>query len=154
RQSEPDGRAVCVARRVTDRFLENQEYVPALLRIEFDLLEFGGRLQAPNDPFRAKHIRGELADTKDDVPQVIAQRIDGPYDPRHRSDDPARRVCYFGQDRTGFLLRSSNPALCDLAQDGHARKTRADVVMEVRGDAGADAFELEQACQAVAVDSI
>src|SRR5262245_60208300 len=95
-ETQPDGVAVGMTRRVTNRLFENQKNVPPLLGIELDLVEFRRRLKSPGDPFGSKHVGGELPDPENHIAQIIPPRVDGPNDVAHRVCNAPGRFCYIG----------------------------------------------------------
>src|SRR6266851_4601685 len=126
-------RAARVANYVVHALLEYQEYLPPQIASQPRIVLAVGRGKAKIDAARSQGIGGKPAHPGCQIGQIIALRIDGPHDIVHGIQQVAREIPH-GREWLRDRLIRARPA-DDLRQNRDLRKARADVVMEVVGDA-------------------
>ena len=142
-EREPGVRRARVARHVRDRFLEDEEELPPCLGRDVRRADPPAPRRSTRCPFPSRTSDANERIRRDHVPQVVLRGIDRPDGVAHGADEGARCLGDLGEE--GVHLPARRLAARDLAQDRDAREARADVVVEVCRDPGADALEGEVA---------
>lgn len=96
------------------------------------------------DVRRRQHVAGEAAHPSDEILQPIVLRTDRPHDDAHVVHQLACRIAHRLQCGTHGLIDAIELAGRDVGQDRDAGETRADVVVQIRGDSRPDAFNREK----------
>src|ERR1700733_5197470 len=140
--------AIRVADDVVDRFLENQKHLTPRLRSDANLVVAFQGTEFQKNVSRHERLVGKLAHALRQEVKVVLSWIDGPHDVTHGIHKLARDHSDSEKGRVDFGIALADATADHFAQDGHLREAGANVVVEIGGDAGANALHGQQLRQA------
>jgi hypothetical protein len=152
RDPDIDPRAPRVTQDVVHRLLVDQENLPPDVVAKPGVKLGGRRRERQFDRRALDQVARDSPHAVDKVAEPVAPRVDRPDDVAHRIDKLAGGRCDRGQAPSRLaVVRRKLPAR-HLAQDGDARKSGADVIVQVARDPRPETLDLEQAFDAGSVD--
>src|SRR5690242_21652217 len=97
--------------------------MPAMLRVETNVLQVGRCRKLQLDPFGFEHVRSKLPRTGHQTTDVITRRINRPYNVSHRRDKSPGRVGYLIKKRLDLRRSYTCLPFDDLTENCHTGKT-------------------------------
>jgi len=142
-------RAAGMLDEVVDALLENQKDFTTNVRPESYIhICIGvsiGRAKSKGNIARAKGVAGETSHSQDQIAQMVFLRIDGPDDVAS-SNLPflPRRWRSSASGSVNFRIIRANSLAHDFAEEIDLRQARANVVVQIGGDAPAHLFKFDK----------
>ena len=101
---------------------------------------------------QSKDFIGVLPHLARQIAKTVTLRINGPNDVAHRRHRLARNLRNRREWISRLLVAIGKLLLDNLAENADPREIRANVIVQIRGDARAHVRDLQQAADAIAVE--
>src|SRR6266536_767838 len=143
-----------VSHDVVNTLLEDQKNLAAHIGAKIQIALGVGRFKLKVNIARSQYIARKTSHSLGQVGQMIFMRIDGPNDITHRAHQLRRTRGDLGERLVSGGSLPTDTLANYFAEDGTLRQTRSDVVVQISGDAGAHALQLQQPIDSIPVNHI
>ena len=126
---------------VVDGLFEDEKYLAANISAELDIFVLHGCAKIQLHVSRCQDVRSEAPHSLIQIAEVVLLWIDGPDNIAHSVDQFSRRVGNRRQRGCVF----ARPILSHFAHDRNLGQARANVIVQIGGDALPDSFQFAKA---------